>query len=175
MNITVTFRHVNVSDGLRNYATQKVERLKKFARHLLDAHVILAVEKQRHRAEIVVTGRHLQVTAVEETTDLYSALDLALDKIERQLKKWDEKRKDHKVSRLPEVASVRKGESTQPAGVRVTTRRIPLKPMSLEEALLQLEQSNEDFFLFHDEATDSVSILHRKKDGELALIQPELA
>lgn len=175
MNITVTFRHVGTSDGLRNYATQKVERLRKFARHLVDAHVILDVEKQRHKAEIVVTGRYLQLSAAEETSDLYSALDLALDKIERQLKKWDDKRKNHKGQRGNEVPPTREVEAGERGGLRITLRRVALKPMSLEEALLQLEQANEDFFLFHNEATDSVAVLRRGKDGEFALIQPELA
>ncbi|GBD26543.1 Ribosome hibernation promotion factor [bacterium HR30] len=175
MNITVTFRHVGTSDGLRNYATQKVERLRKFARHLIDAHVILDVEKQRHRAEIVVSGRDLQLSAAEETNDLYSALDLALDKIERQLKKWDDKRKNRKGQRFTEAPVSRATEAGELAGFRITMRRVPLKPMSLEEALLQLQQANEDFFLFHNEATDSVAVLHRRKDGEFALIQPEPA
>jgi putative sigma-54 modulation protein len=175
VNITVTFRHVNTSDGLRNYATQKVERLRKFARHLADAHVILAVEKQRHRAEIVVSGRDLQLTATEETSDLYSALDLAVDKIERQLKKWDEKRKDHKNMRAGGTGVPAAAESENTPSVRITTRRIAVKPMSLEEALLQLERAKDDFFLFHDEATNSVAVLYRRKDGEVALIQPEPA
>jgi|DewCreStandDraft_5_1066085.scaffolds.fasta_scaffold09845_5 putative sigma-54 modulation protein len=175
MNITVTFRHLNPSDGLRNYATQKVERLKKFARHVLEAHVILAVEKQRHRAEILVAGRDLQVTAAEETTDLYSALDLALDKVERQLKKWDEKRKEHKNSRPIATLPAASDEDSPPSGPRITIQRVPVKPMSVEEALLQIQQGKQDFFLFHNEETDSVAILYRRRDGDFNLLQPEPA
>ncbi len=175
MNITVTFRHVAASDGLRNYATHKVERLRKFVRHLLDAHVILAVEKQRHRAEIIVSGRDGTFSATEETNDLYSALDLALDKIERQLKKSDDKRKRHKGQRATEFSVPKVTDSAESSGFRITMRRVELKPMSLEEALLQLEQLNEDLVLFHNAATDSVAVLHRRKDGEFALIQPERA
>lgn len=175
MNITVTFRHVNASDGLRAYATQKVERLKRFARHALEAHVILGVEKQRHRAEILVAGRDLHVAAAEETVDLYSALDLAVDKVERQLKKWIEKRKNHKTSRgQPNVPSNEDSGDAEPTP-RIATLQVPVKPMSVAEALLQLQKAKTNFLLFHNAATDSVAVLYRGKDGVFNLLQPEPA
>jgi putative sigma-54 modulation protein len=183
MEIRVTFRHVHPSNGLREYAEKKVARLERFAHVLLDAHVILSVEKQRHCAEIQVSGRNLQVTAIEETTDLYSALDLALDKVERQIKKHDEKRKNRKPLRSNSTRGRLTNVSGQEArthetvldGVRLSSERVAVKPMSVDEAALQLEQGGGPFVLFRHDGTDEFAVLYRAKDGSLRLIQAEQA
>lgn len=175
MDITVTFRHVGASDGLRTYATQKLARLKRFARHAMEAHVILGVEKQRHRAEILIAGREFQVAAAEETVDLYSAVDLAVDKVERQLKKWEEKRKNHKTGRGHLLAARHEQAASVDSVPRITTQRVLVKPMSVAEALLELQKANTNFLLFHDAATDSIAVLYRVKDGVFNLLQPEPA
>ena len=85
MHVMVTFRHVEPTDGLRHYAEEKVQRVHKFLRRPIEAHVILSVEKQRHIAEVQVTANHLNINAAEETGDLYSAIDRAMSKVERQV------------------------------------------------------------------------------------------
>ena len=87
MQVMVTFRHVEPTDGLRQYAEEKVQRVHKFLRRPIEAHVILSVEKTRHIAEVLVTANRLNITATEQTGDLYSAIDLAMSKVERQVKK----------------------------------------------------------------------------------------
>lgn len=183
MQIRVTFRHVNPSNGLREYAERKVQRLQRFAHVLLDAHVILAVEKQRQVAEIQVTGRNLQVSAIEETTDLYSALDLVLDKIERQIKKHDEKRKNRKGLRPNAVRTSAVTEwsdwvpetMAEDGKLRIVAERVAVKPMSLDEAALQLEQGGGPFVLFRQDGTEAIAVLYRGKDGALRLLQAEQA
>src|SRR5439155_5183425 len=80
MQINVTFRHVEPTPALRAYAEEKLERVKKYLRRPVDAHVILGVAKERHVAGITLHARHATIVAKEETHDLYSAIDLALDK-----------------------------------------------------------------------------------------------
>lgn len=180
MEIRVTFRHVNPSPGLHEYAERKVQRLQRFAHILHDAHVILTVEKQRQLAEIQVTGRHLQVSAMEETTDLYSSLDLVLDKIERQIKKQDGKRKDRKNHRPVDVHASPATEPSASSGVKVPAmdakrhilvQRVAVKPMSVDEAALQLEQGGGLFVLFRQDGTDEIAVLYRGIDGALRLLQ----
>src|SRR5215813_6809415 len=96
MQVMVTFRHVEPTDGLRTYAEEKVQRVHKYLRRPIEAHVILSVEKQRHIAEVLVTGSHLNITATEQTDDLYSAIDLAMSKVERQIKRHVARYKEHK-------------------------------------------------------------------------------
>src|SRR5205807_1059549 len=95
MQITVTFRHVEPTPALRAYAEEKLERVKKYLRRPVDAHVILSVAKERHVAEITLQADHVTMFAKEETHDLYSAIDLALDTLEHQAQKLKAKRRDH--------------------------------------------------------------------------------
>src|SRR5258708_939614 len=96
MQVMVTFRHVEPSEGLRQHAEDKIQRIHKFLRRPIEAHVILEVLKHRHIAEVQLSANHLNINAREETTDLYSAIDLAVTKIERQVKKHVAKVKDRK-------------------------------------------------------------------------------
>jgi putative sigma-54 modulation protein len=173
--VSVTFRHVDPSAGLRSYASEKVERLEKFARRVINAHVILSVEKQRHRAEIQISGRDLQLTATEETGDLYSAIDLAADKVERQLKKLAEKRKGHKGA--PSAAgpppATRKAAARSDG--RIRPRRVAVKALSVDEALAEIEASANEFVLFRNSTNDAVSVLYRRKDGSYGLLEAEPA
>ena len=95
--VTVTFRHLEPTDALRQYAERKLAHLGKFLKRPCDAHVILSVDKYRQHGEVTVKSGRLSVTAVEETKDLYSVIDLLADKVGRQLKKHLEKFKAKKV------------------------------------------------------------------------------
>ena len=86
MQVLVTFRHIDATEPLRQYAEHKVARVYKLMRRPIEAHVVLSVTKRRHMAEITLSGEHMHVNAAEETGDLYSAIDLAMDKIERQIR-----------------------------------------------------------------------------------------
>ncbi|MBI3785641.1 MAG: ribosome-associated translation inhibitor RaiA [Deltaproteobacteria bacterium] len=171
MRVTVTFRHVDSTAGLRRYAEDKVERLGKFAPRTAEAHVILSVEKERHHAEIVVVGKQLTITAKEQTGDLYSAIDLALDKIERQLKKRAEKKKDRRGADSVLPSSRPASPPSRRGGIR--SQRVAVKPMSVDDAAAELKLAKSDFLLFKNVATDSLNVLYRRKDGNFGLIEPE--
>jgi ribosome hibernation promoting factor len=172
MQVMVTFRHVEPTDGLRQYAAEKVQRVHKYLRRPIEAHVILSVEKQRHTAEVLVTANHLNITATEQTGDLYSAIDLAMSKVERQIKRHVARYKDHKgannvSSESPRAASRRRATNT------IHTQRVPVKPMSVDEAVMQLKLLKNDFLLFTNAATDALSVVYRRKDGNYGLLEPE--
>lgn len=95
MQVSITFRHMNASDAIRNHIDSKLEHMKKFLIKPVEVHVILAVEKFRHTAEIVLSEQHFQAKAKEVTDDMYLSIDRALDKIEAQAKKHKEKIQEH--------------------------------------------------------------------------------
>ena len=97
MQVTVTFRHIEPTEPLRQYAADKLQRLSKYLHRPMGAHVILSVLKKNHRAEINLSANGTSLFSEEVTNDLYSAIDLALDKIERQVKKLNAKRKNHQA------------------------------------------------------------------------------
>ncbi|TMA52117.1 MAG: ribosome-associated translation inhibitor RaiA [Deltaproteobacteria bacterium] len=157
MQITVTFRHVEPTPALRAYAEEKLERVKKYLRRPVDAHVILSVAKERHVAEITLQADHVTMFAKEETHDLYSAIDLALDKLEHQAQKLKAKR----------------AEPPEPGAQRriIRTQRVPAKPLSIEEAVEQLDLSGDEFLVFANASNQTLAVLYRKKDGSYGLIE----
>ena len=171
MHVMVTFRHVDPTPGLRRHAEDKVQRVHKFLRGPVEAHVILSVIKHRHVAEVQLSADHLNMTATEETDDLYSAIDLAVGKIERRIKKHVAKHKDHKGGNSP--ATIRMASPREPSSEVIRTQRVAVKPMSVDEAVLQLKRSKSEFLLFKNAANDCMSVIYRRKDGNYGLIEPE--
>jgi putative sigma-54 modulation protein len=100
--INVTFRHVDPSQALKDYVVGKLGKIEKVVEKSFDAHVTLSVEKYRHIAEVFLTARGITIKAFESTEDLYSAIDLVCDKVERQLKKYREKKKEKGQAVTPE-------------------------------------------------------------------------
>jgi len=173
MQVLVTFRHMDATNALREYAEHKVARVHKLMRHPVEAHVVLWVEKRRHFAEITLSGEHLHVNATEQTGDLYSAIDLAMDKIERQLHKHITKRKTRKHA-LPAAESAAPPPARRARTPRVTSERVAIEPMSVADAVRRLGRNSGEFLLFQNEATDTLNVLYRRKDGGFGLIEPEL-
>jgi putative sigma-54 modulation protein len=182
MQITVTFRHVDPTPALRAYAEEKLERVKKYLRRPVDAHVILGVSKERHVAEITLQADHVTMFAKEETHDLYSAIDLAVDKLEHQAQKLKAKRRDHKdgssvrsTAALAVTSSVLSAADREPGGAPaiIRTQRIPAKPMSVEEAVTVLAASRDEFLVFTNARTEALAVLYRRNDGDYGLIEPE--
>jgi putative sigma-54 modulation protein len=181
MQISVTFRHVEPTSALRAYAEEKLERVKKYLRRPVDAHVILSVAKDRHVAEITLQADHVTMFAKETTHDLYSAIDLALDKLEHQAQKLKAKRREHKGPsgargvEAPEVrTSVLAAEPPTPGRERriVRTQRVPAKPLAIEEAVEQLALSGDEFLVFTNASNQQVTVLYRRTDGDYGLIEP---
>jgi len=172
MQVMVTFRHVDPSEGLRTYAEEKVQRVRKYLRRPIEAHVTLSVEKNRHIAEVQVSANHLKVMATEETADLYSAIDLAMSKLERQIEKHVARYKDHNKggnSGTPAEG----GTTAARATAAVEIRRVAVKPMSIDEAVLELRLHKTDFLLFRNSATDALCAVYRRKNGNYVVVEPE--
>ncbi len=175
MDITVTFRHLESTDALRDYAREKVSRIKKYVGTPADVAVVLSLEKHRHQAEITLNTNGITVNAKDVTEDMYAAIDLAVDKLERQVKKHKEKIKDHKPGERTARYNIVSSEPALPAqGERIIkTESIFIKPMSVDEAIMQIDVMNNDFLVFTNAQTQKVNVLYRRRDGNLGLIEPE--
>jgi putative sigma-54 modulation protein len=194
MRINVTFRHMEATDALREHAENRVRRIAKYVHRPIDAHVILSVVKRRHIAEVILKADRTTMTAKEETGDLYSAIDLAADKLEHRARKHTEKITDHKVSPRSRRAQSAAPQVVAPRsdgpGLRMNvlradsfgrrkgpevmhTKRLPVKPMSVEEAVMQMDLMSNEFLVFRNAANDALSVVYRRKDGDYGLIEPE--
>ncbi len=178
MQITVTFRHVDPTPALRTYAEEKVTKVaRKYLRRPGDAHVILGVSKERHVAEITLQAQHVSMFAKETTHDLYSAIDLAVEKLEHQVQKLKARRSDRKGADTPRGGAVSDGLERPVAPRRVAetrgvieTRRVPATPMSVDDAIGRLERSADEFLVFTNEADRRLAVLYRRRDGRYGLI-----
>jgi putative sigma-54 modulation protein len=173
-NLNVTFRHVDSSKPLKDYVIEKLGKVQKIVDKPFDAHVTLSVEKYRHIAEVFVTGKGITIKAFESTDDLYSAIDLVCDKVERQLKKYREKRKEKGQGTFP--APVVSGSSLtirESEGARIVrSDNFLTKPMSVEEAVHHLDLLQVDVVMFVNQETNQPSVVFRQQDGNIGFTEP---
>ena len=177
MQVSVTFRKIDASDTLRNYAHEKLYRIKKYVDDPIEAHVVLSVEKFRHIAEVSINANGLRINGQEETGDMYSAIDMVVDKVEAQIKKYREKLKKRKSDggTKPLVMNILAGESFEedrrPEVIK--TKQINAKPMDIDEAVMQMDLANSEFLVFTNAKTQNINVIYRRKDGNYGLIEPE--
>src|SRR5512144_967613 len=177
MQITTTFRHLEPSDALKSYADEKLERVKKYIDEPVVAQVFMTVEKIRHCAEVTITAKGITIKASEETNDMYSAVDAVVDKIERQLRRYKERIKEHKPTSDTRERQIRKSVveaaslETRREPVVIRTKTFSIKPMSVEEAVMQMDLLHKDFLVFTDASTDNINVIYRRKNGDYDLIE----
>ena len=177
MNIDFTGRQMEIGDDLRQY-TQG--RLRKFTRLLGDTyemHVILTAEKHRRLAEITLKFRDHTLVGIEESGDPRTSLNGALNKLERQAVRLRERKRTRKRRPKPATTVVLNVLGTslieQEERRTIEAERIPIKPMSVEEAISALDQSRAGAVVFRNPATERVNVIYHRPDGNLGLIEPE--
>jgi putative sigma-54 modulation protein len=165
------------SDSLKEYATDKIMRLKKYINSPADVNVVLAKQKYRYLADIRVMSRGIMMRGEHNTEDMYSSIDLAVDKIERQARKYKDKIRDYEPVKLGEEIMVRHDILDQESmdeeeGPRVVrTSEFHAKPMSVDEAVMQMDLLNNDFLVFTNATTRDVNVIYRRSDGNVGLIE----
>ena len=177
MEITVTFRHTEPIESLRAYAEEKVSKIKKYLDAPLEAHIVLTVEKFRHIADVTLSLNGTPIKAVEETGDMYSAIDQVMDKIENRVKKHISKIRNHRQEGArgepDEVADevIEGAELAQDEPV-IEVEKMEAKPMDPEEAGMQLNLLKQDFLVFRNAKSREINVIYNKGDGNLGLIEP---
>jgi len=173
MLVSVTFRNAEGESWQREYVDEKLKKLKKYIDNPVDAHVVLSVEKFRNVAEINLSANGLNVNARDEAKDMSLAIDNAVEKIERQLKKHKEKIREHKSNNTREDESSVAGliaAEIDDAKV-VESRQVVLKPMSVDDAVMDMETSKSRFIVYRDSSTGRVSVIYRRDDGKYGLLE----
>jgi putative sigma-54 modulation protein len=184
MQITVTGRHMPVTDPIREYAEEKISRVSKVHdRDEMVVDVVLRVEKNPANknpdvAEVTARMKGVVVRAEEAAPDMYAAIDLVADKLERQMRKYKTKLLDRRngkvaVRTAPGISEIPAVEEEDQGRV-VRTKRVDAKPMTEDEAILQLELLGHDFFVFTHADEGTVNVLYRRQDGDFGLIQPQV-
>ena len=176
MQINVTFRRLDPSDALREYAENRLQKLKKYADGPMDVNVVLSVEKFRQTAEVVLSGDGVKAAAKEEQNEMRAAIDLVSDKIYKQLRRYKEKIRSKRGSgSMPEAAlseiltSPETGK--EDLGI-INTKKMDAKPMAVEEAAAQFQSLKQNFMMFTNAETNVINVLYWRMDGTLGLVEP---
>ena len=185
MQIEYTGRHAEVTEAHRQLAQKKVAKLGKVLHGITRVHVILTVDKHREIAEVTVHSSHLDLAAVEDTGDFDTSLATVFEKLHRQAQKRVGKLRARKRrAELPEAAVWTGIVSTVPepeagngdGGARarvVQSRRFVARPMTVDEAVTKIDGAEDGLLIFRDASTERLSVLYRRRDGNLGLIEPE--
>jgi putative sigma-54 modulation protein len=180
MEVTLKSKNVELARPIRDYIEKKVLKLQKFFQgDSINAQVVVSAEKGLQIAEVTVQVNGLLLRGEEKTGDMYASIDGAIDKIERQIRKY--KTRIHRRLRQTGSGIVEAELTRDTAGVEergeeariVKTKRFAIKPMSAQEAVMQMELLGHDFFVFSNSETDEVNVVYRRKDGNYGLIEPE--
>ena len=180
MQVNITFRNMFATDALRNHVTDKLSKVvDKYLDKVTEAHVTLSLERYLHQADINLHAGHFHVRGKEKSEDMYASIDMAIDKIERQLKKHKERLKNHRPAHIHQHGPVRvryevfstRDEELGMAPEVLRSDEFLAKPMSVEEALMQMDLMNNDFLVFTRPDSRDVNVVYRRRDGNFGLIQ----
>ena len=176
MKFEYTGRHIDVTPALRSHVEDHFKRIDHlFNGNSTKAHVIIEVERNRHRSEIIVNWRNEVLTAETTKADMYQSLAQTIDKIEKQALRVKNKviDKHHRAQKTSTIVQTATEVPPMPAAPRIIrTRRYAVKPMAEDEAALQLSGEENSFLVFRNADTQKISVIYKRKDGNYGLIEP---
>ena len=193
-NVIVTGRHVHITNGMKEHAVEKISRLEKIGDRIIDVNVTMDIQKLDHRVDILMKYGHTVIRSHGVSNDMYVSIDQAVDKLERQLKRYKNKLQDHHMKGYPvfempisvwalshdeaeeineQIAIETQKEETQGYHKVVSQETRPLKILSEEEAIMKMELSRDQFMVYRSENDRRLKVIFRKSDGNYGVIQPE--
>ena len=176
MKITIVGKNMDVTPSLQDAVKDKLGKLDKFFAQEIEAHVVMSVDKDRHKIEVTIPVRGGIIRSEQTSNDMYVSIDLVEEVIERQLRKYRKKIIDRHQS----------GGSFQPSFMEseydleedsieiIRTKKFDIKPMYPEDACVQMELLGHSFFVFNNAETDQVNVVYKRKGGTYGLLEPEI-
>lgn len=177
MRYTVTGKNIEVTDALKDVAVQKIQKLEKFFTPETNANITMSVERKLQKIEVTIPIKGSSIRAEEHDESMYAAIDLVVDKLERQLVRHRKKiidRHRHSGYFKNDYLEYEDDDSDEQHIKIVRSKRFALKPMDAEEACMELELLNHDFFVFRNSETEEVNVVYKRKNGAFGLIEPEI-
>lgn len=176
MKFQIRGKNIQVTDALKQHVEKRLGKLDKYFDTPPEAVVTLLVEKERHRVEVTIPVNGYILRGEEESTDMYSSVDQVLEKLERQMKKY--KARLSKRNKTESIKNITPGSAQileeEEVPYLVRTKRFSMKPMSPEEAIMQMNLLSHGFFVFSNAETDEVNVIYRRNDGNYGLIELEI-
>jgi putative sigma-54 modulation protein len=181
MLVNVKGKNIEITNAIRKHTEKKVEKLEKYFKEIKSAVVNLKVEGSKHIAEVQLEGDGITIRGEERrATDMYGAIDLVVDKLETRVKKFKDRRFGRGVEKGPKEKESFRAAQTEAVEVQVEedfphivkTKRFNLKPMTPDEATMEMELIHHDFFAFINAETGAMNVVYKREDGNYGLIEP---
>ncbi len=174
MKFNITGRNVTVSEGMKDQIDRKLGKLSKFFKEDTPCNVTLSTEKNKYKVEVTIPVKDGVIRAEESSPDKFQSLDIVVDVIERQIRKYRTKLVNRKLAGDFSEAFVEEPEDAEEDEILIErTKHFDLKPMTPEEACLQMELVGHTFFVFQNGDTGNVAVVYKRKGGSYGLIEPE--
>lgn len=174
MNFTITGKNIEVTEGLRSAIQEKIGKLDKYFSSETVAIVTLSVEKERQKIEVTIPVKGNIIRAEEVSNDMYVSIDLVEEIIERQLRKYKTKLVDAKQAAAEFSKNyIEKDYDDEPDVKIVRSKKFGIKPMNPEEACVQMELLQHNFYVFLNSDTEEVNVVYKRKNNTYGLIEPE--
>ena len=171
MTITVKGRNIDVTPALREYVEKRLAKFERMLEDMNEAVVTLSSTKGSDRVELTVPLKGIVLRCEEETDSMYASMDLVVEKLERQVRKYKTKlaKRNRAVVKpsLDDIVPIEEEETP------VKTKKFPMKPISVDEAIMQMNMLGHTFFMFRNDESGEVNVVYRRKDGDYGLLAPE--
>lgn len=192
MQVNFTFRHFEPSDAIKAFSRDRIEGIRKYLDTSGEASIVMSVEKHLHHAEILLRSGPFVVRGREKSEDMYASISAAMDKVERQIKRYKDRMRSHKpaghhnetplkfrktfIESTPVEEAVDTAADTQQTTKVVDTKEVVAMRMTVDEAMLQMALDEHEFFVFTNAETGNVSVLYRRRnEGAFGLIDATAA
>ncbi|NQT32868.1 MAG: ribosome-associated translation inhibitor RaiA [Candidatus Omnitrophica bacterium] len=176
MNVTITGRNFDLDEPIKDYLNKKLERIERLYRRIYKCEVILTEEKQRQNAEVILYLKRNRVVGKESSPDMYASIDLAAEKVQKQLRKLhgrlSSKRRREVISRIVNPITRFRQPPLQGRGNIIKVNAFIDKPLLPEEAKLELELLDRDFIVFKNADTGETNVVYKRNDGNYGVIEP---
>lgn len=196
VNIQIIGRHLQVTEAMKQYAQSKLSKIERFHNHIMDIHVTMDIQNIDHSVVIIVKFDHLKVKSHAVSTDMYASIDLAVDRLQRQLRRWKGKIQDHSKKKFSSV-DVKINVFQKPyneleeinqeieaetdfvheqeliPGHIIDEETIPLKTLRTDEAIMKMELSGDHFLIYRGEEDRKIKVIYRRNDGNYGVVQAE--
>ncbi|MBO8159027.1 ribosome-associated translation inhibitor RaiA [Thermosyntropha sp.] len=171
-------KNIEVTEALKDYAGKRLSKLEKYIDDVKTAQVAFSVEGERHKVEVTIPLNGMILRGEEATDDMYTSIDMVQEKLERQIEKYKTRiYKHHRAAGFKQAVAEeikKEAEKEKEEGFKVVrTKRFALKPMDVEEAIMQMNLLGHNFFVFFNAGTEEVNVVYKRNDGNYGLIEPD--
>lgn len=173
MNLVISGRNIDITEGLRSAVEDKIGKLERYFNPSTEVHVTLSTEKSRQKIEVTIPMKGSIIRAEQTSSDMYVAIDLVEEIIERQLRKYKNKLIDKEQAAAQLSKDFLEEDAYDEEIEIIRTKRFAMKPMDPEEACVQMELLGHNFFVFRNGETDEVNVVYKRKGNTYGLIEPE--